>query len=177
MKKTLIYIFLFILFFVFYFIQSNFFSWFTIVGIKPNLFIILAVVIGLFAGRNLGLVFGILFGFLLDIYLGRSVGITALMLGVVGWLGGYIDKNFSKDGRIFIMLIIALSTVVFETGRYGIECIIYRMTFEIQVFFQILAIEILYNVLISVIIYPLIIKFGYSMEDTVKGKNILTRYF
>ena len=177
MKRVSIYIFLLIAFIIFYLLQANFFSWFTIAGIKPNIFIILTVVIGLFAGRNIGLVFGILFGFLLDIYLGRSIGITALMLGVVGWLGGYIDKNFSKDGRIFIMLAIALSTIIFETGKYGVECIMYKITFEAEAFVKILAIETLYNVLIAIIIYPLIIRFGYSIEDTIKGKNILTRYF
>ena len=177
MKKTLVYVLLIITFFIFYFLQSNFFSWFTIAGIKPNLFIILVITIGLFAGRNLGLAFGILFGFLIDIYLGKTIGITALMLGVIGWIGGYIDKNFSKEGRITLMLIIALSTIIFETGKYGIECIVYRMTFEILVFLKILAVEVLYNVILTIILYPLIIRIGYDIEDTVKGKNILTRYF
>lgn len=75
------------------------------------------------------------------------------------------------------MLAIAISTLIFETGKYGIECIVYEMTFEIKAFFQILAIEILYNVLLTIIFYPLIIKLGYNMEDGIKAKNILTRYF
>lgn len=97
MRKFLICLFLLITFFILYFLQSNFFSWFTIAGIRPNVFIILTVVTGLFSGRNKGMIFGILFGFLLDLYLGRSIGITALMLGIIGWFGGYIDKNFSKE--------------------------------------------------------------------------------
>lgn len=177
MKRIITYLYIFITFYILYFLQSNFFSWFTIVGIEPNIFIILTVIVGLFAGRNIGMVCGILFGFLLDMYLGRSIGITALMLGVIGWMGGYIDKNFSKEGRIFIILIIILSTFIFETGKYGIECIIYKMTFQIKAFFTMLSIEVLYNVLLSVIFYKLIVKLGYSMEDTIKGKNILTRYF
>ena len=177
MKNFFTYIWLIITFFIIYFLQSNFFSWFTIGGIKPNLFILLVVVIGLFAGKNLGLIFGILFGFLLDIYLGRSIGTSALMFGIIGWFAGYIDKNFSKEGRITIMLIMAISTFFFEIGKYGIECIIYKMTFEIKAFFQIIGIEILFNTLITIIIYPLIVKFGYSIEDTIKDKNIMTRYF
>ena len=53
MKKTIAIISLIIAFFVIYFLQTNFFTWFTINGIMPNLFVILVLFIGLFAGRKL----------------------------------------------------------------------------------------------------------------------------
>lgn len=51
----------------------NFFSWFTIAGIKPNLFIILVLMIGLFAGKIPGITCGIIEGLLLDFFIGKSV--------------------------------------------------------------------------------------------------------
>jgi len=52
-------------FLVIYFLQANFFSWYNIAGIKPNLFIILIMFIGLFLGRTCGFSLGIVFGFLM----------------------------------------------------------------------------------------------------------------
>ena len=51
------------------------------------------------------------------------------------------------------------------------------MEFEFLVFLKVNLIEILYNVLLTIILYPLIQKFGYYLEDLFKDKQILTRYF
>ena len=44
------------------------------------------------------------FGILLDLFIGKKVGISAIMLGIVGLIGGIFDKNFSKESRISIIL-------------------------------------------------------------------------
>ena len=44
-------------------------------------------------------------------------------------------------------------------------------------FAKILALEIIYNGLITIILYPLMQKLGYKMEDIFKNPQILTRYF
>ena len=54
MKKILSTIIIFLIFILIYFLQSNFFSWFNIAGIKPNLFIILVLMVGLFVGKIYG---------------------------------------------------------------------------------------------------------------------------
>ena len=92
------------LFLIVYFLQINFFSWFTIRGIQPNLFIILVLFIGLFAGKKLGGISGLIIGIILDFLIGKSVGYTGLFLGIVGLLGEYFDKNFSKESRLAIIL-------------------------------------------------------------------------
>ena len=87
MKKALAIVLLIVSFFVIYFLQSNFFTWFTIAGIQPNLFVIFILFIGLFAGKKLGLIFGLVIGFFLDIVIGRQVGISGIVLGLIGLLG------------------------------------------------------------------------------------------
>lgn len=67
MKKILTIVGLCLTFIIIYFLELNFFSWFTIAGIKPNLFVILVLFIGLYSGRKMGTVFGAIFGFLIDI--------------------------------------------------------------------------------------------------------------
>lgn len=53
MKKTLTIIILCIAFVIIYLLQINLFSWFTIAGVKPNIYIILILFIGLYAGRRM----------------------------------------------------------------------------------------------------------------------------
>ena len=48
---------------------------------------------------------------------------------------------------------------------------------EIVNFAIILAIEMVFNVILTIILYPLIQKAGYYIENEYKGNKILTRYF
>lgn len=177
MKKFISVVLLLVVFLIIYFLQANFFSWFTIASIKPNLFIIYILFIGLFAGKKLGLVLGILFGFFIDVVIGRQIGISGIMLGIIGLIGEYLDKNFSKESRITIMIMIACSTIIYEVGCYIFNIITLEMNLEIMSFARILLIEVIYNLLITIIIYPIMQKAGHAIEEIFKTKNILTRYF
>lgn len=177
MKKALTILILIITFFIIYFLQVNFFSWFTIAGVKPNLFIILVLLISLFAGMKVGIPFGIFMGLFLDIIIGKNIGTSAIMLGVIGIIGGYFDKNFSKESRITIMLMVIGSTCVFEIGTYILQAIELSIYVEVVPFLITLLIEVLYNTILTIILYPLIQKLGYRIEDNFKAQQILTRYF
>ncbi len=177
MKKTLSIICLIITFFIIYFLQSNFFTWFTIAGIMPNLYVILVLFIGLFVKRKLGLVLGLIFGLYLDIVLGRVVGISALGLGLIGLLGEILSKNFSKDSRFIVTLMVIITTAIYEILVY--ICSMLRLSTDIEIipFLKILVIEIIFNTLITIIIYPLLKKAGYYLENLFDDKFMLTRYF
>ena len=48
---------------------------------------------------------------------------------------------------------------------------------DIWAYIKILLVEVLYNIILSIILYPLIQRFGYYIENEYKGNRILTRYF
>lgn len=177
MKKTLTILIMIISFFIIYFLQVNFFSWFTIAGVKPNLFIILVLFISLFAGMKVGIPFGIFIGLFLDIIIGKNIGTTSIMLGIIGLIGGYFDKNFSKESKITMMLMVIGSTCIFEIGVYILQVIQLSVNVEMRPFITILLIEILYNTILTIILYPIMQKWGYRIENNFKGQQILTRYF
>lgn len=166
-----------ITFFILYFLQINFFNWFNIAGIKPNLFIVLVLCIGLFIGKNYAMPIGFIIGIYLDVLTGRQIGISALMYIVIGFLGGYFDKTFSKDSKITILLMVAGCTVLFETIVYVYTIARNQIPLQLFGFIKILLIEVLFNVLLTIILYPLIRKVGYIFEHIFKDKKILTRYF
>lgn len=177
MKKALIILALIISFLIIYFLQVNFFSWFTIAGVKPNLFLIFILFISLFAGMKVGIPFGILTGLFLDIVVGKNIGIYGIMLGLTGVIGGYFDKNFSKDSRLTIMLMVIGTTCIFEIGCYLLQIVELSIYVEIIPFLITLIIEVIYNSMLTIILYPMMQNFGYKIEDIFKGQKILTRYF
>lgn len=177
MKKSVVIIGIFITFLITYFLQANFFSWFTIAGVKPNLFVILILFITLFAGIKLGICYSLFFGIFLDVIIGKNLGIYTTMLLLISVLAGYFDKNFSKDSRITIMLMVLASTLLFEIGSYILSIIMQSINVQILEFIKILFIEIIYNTIITIIIYPIIVLVGYKIEDIFKGQKILTKYF
>lgn len=177
MKKALSILCLILTFFIIYFLQANFFTWFNIATIMPNVYVILVLFIGLFVKRKIGLACGIGFGLYLDIVLGKTIGTSALALGIVGLLGEILSKNFSKDSRFIVCLMVIGTTAVYETIVYLLTMLRTEGTIEILAFLRIILIEMFFNGLITIIIYPLIKKAGYYLENLYDDKFILTRYF
>lgn len=166
-----------LLFFLIYFLQANFFSWFNIGGIMPNLFVVLVLFIGLFLGDKLGTTLGIIFGIIIDANIGINIGLSSVVLGAIGILAEYFDKNFSKDSRITLILMAAGCTALYEIIKYAGIILNHGVELEILMFILTLFVEIMFNTLLIIILYPLINKLGYYLGDAFKGKKILTRYF
>ena len=178
MKKTVMVICFILIFIIIYLLQANLFAWFNLAGVKPNLFIILVLIIGLFAGKGIGITFGILFGFILDLLMGRNIGISIAMLGITGFIGGYLNKNFSKDSRITMITMIAATTLIYEIGIILLNFFINQTQISLWYIIKNLLIETIYNSIITIIIYPLILRFGYIVQDTFnKNNKMFTRYF
>lgn len=177
MKKFLIHTGLVITFIIIYFLQSIFFSEFTIAGIMPNLFIILMLYIGLYMGRTEGIIYGIIFGIFLDLWIGKTLGLTSIALALIGVISGILDKTFSKDSRLIVLLMGVVCTIIYEVALYIMQYMVLSINIEILQFIQILLIEVFYNVIIISILYPLMKVTGYEIENEIKGDKILTRYF
>jgi rod shape-determining protein MreD len=177
LKKLGIGVIFFIVFLIIFYLQANIFSFLTIGGILPNLFVIFVLFIGLFTNSEFGVFFGVLFGIVIDCVYSKCIGITAIMLCVVGYLGAYFDKNFSKESKIPIILMVAGCTLIYEFGWFLLNSIIIGFDIEWLYLLKIAMIEAIYNVLLTIILYPLIQKMGYKVDRIFKRNNVLTRYF
>ena len=161
-KKFLIGIAMYVVFIILYFIQADFFSLFTIAGISPNIFIIFILFLGLFTDNLFSIIMALL---------------TGIIFSIVAIIAGYFDKNFSKDNKITIMIMVVGMTIVCEIVNYFLNAAILESLIELKSFIRILLIETLYNAILTIIFYGAIIKLGYKLERQFKQKNILTRYF
>ena len=75
------------------------------------------------------------------------------------------------------MLMTATVTFITELISYILQVIIFKMSFEIIPFIRIIAVEILFNTMIIIIIYPIIRKLGTILERVFTESKILTKYY
>lgn len=176
MKKFILNIILVILFFLIYILQITFFNTFSIFGVKPNLFILLVLFIGLYIDEKNAMIFGIFAGICMDLLGGKIFGISSIMLAIVGIISGVLAKNWKKE-QLQIVLMFILLTICYEVGSYILSTLLSIANFEILAFIKKLIIEVIYNVLILMIFYPLIQKIGCSCERIFNKTEILTRYY
>lgn len=177
MRKILIHTLLIVTFVIIYLLQSIFFGHFTIAGIMPNMFVILMLFIGLYMGRTMGCIYGIIFGVFIDIWIGKTLGLTSIALALIGILSGALEKTLSKDSRITVLLMGIIVTIVYEIILYFLQYVTLGINIETLNFVKTLLVEVIYNMLLLIILYPLIRNVGYEIENEIKGEKILTRYF
>lgn len=175
MKKVSDIFFIILIFFIIYFLQSNFFTWFNIAGIMPNMFIILIMLIGLFMKKKLGFAFGIIFGLLIDFFIGEKIGINAISLALTGLVAEILDKNISKDNRITVMFLTSILTLLSEVIVYGLKILFCGANVQIVEFIRIVVIEIIFNSILIAIIYPGFLAFGEKLERDF-AKNTFLKF-
>ena len=176
MKKIISVLGIVIIFLSIYFLQSNFFSWFNIYSIKPNLFMIFVIFVGLSLGKEYGLTFGILLGLILDLFSSQIIGINAISLGAAGLLAGILAKNFSIEHKFTFIIIASLLTFIGESVYYALEIILSEAEVQLIIFIRILLIEIIFNDLIIIIIYPVLNKIGEKLKMMLEDETNYIKY-
>lgn len=177
MKKVIDILLIILIFFIIYFLQINFFSWFNIAGIKPNLFVILMMLIGLFMKKYYGFGFGVLFGILLDFFVGTKIGINAIALGIVGLVSSYLDKNFSKDNRMTVIFMTIGLTLISAITEYILKILFCNEALQILGFVRIVSIEVIFNIILIIILYPIFYWFGNKIENDFTSNKSFLNFF
>ena len=177
MKKFKSFLILLLLFLIIYFLQFNFFTWFNIRGIMPNLFVVFTLFVGIFIGQRIGIAVGLFVGIVVDVIIGKQVGFTGIALGIVGYVGELLDKNFDKNNLLTLLAMVAIVTFGYELVNMFYIIVRNGLNFNIFIFLIMIVVEVLFNVLLVMIFYPLIKKIGHYFEEVFKVKRVLTRYY
>ena len=177
MKKFKSFLILLLLFLIIYFLQFNFFTWFNIRGIMPNLFVVFTLFVGIFIGQRIGIAVGLFVGIIVDVIIGKQVGFTGIALGIVGYVGELLDKNFDKNNLLTLLAMVAIVTFGYELVNMFYIIVRNGLNFNIFIFLIMIIVEVLFNVLLVMIFYPLIKKIGHYFEEVFKVKRVLTRYY
>lgn len=137
-------------------------------GIVPNLMIVITASFGFMRGEKSGLIIGFISGILMDIFFGEVLGFYALLYMYVGYTNGKFNRIFYPED---IKLPIAL--IVGSDLFYGMICYILlflmRARFQIGYYFvHIILPEIVYTIVITIFLYPVILWINRKLENEEK---------
>lgn len=151
-------------------LQCSVFGSLAFSGIIPNLMIILTSSFGFMRGEKEGLVIGFFSGLLSDIFFGEILGFYALILMYIGFINGKFSRIFYPED-----IKLPLALIVVSDLSYGIIC--YVLTFMLRGRFQftyyftnIILPEALYTIVVTLILYPIILRVNERLEAREKRR-------
>lgn len=86
----------------------------TVLGVFPDLPVIVVVCWGLLAGAREGLIWGFIAGVAVDLLAGAPFGAATLALSLVGFLSGMSGPIAVRARFILAMLVVFLATIVYD---------------------------------------------------------------
>lgn len=149
-------------------LQTTVFKELAFGGIVPNLLIVLVSSFGFMRGEKTGLIIGFFCGFLADIFFGEVLGFNAMVYMYIGYLNGKFSPIFyPEDIKLPVALILG-SDLIFGFVNYVIMFLM-RGRFDIKYYFMnIILPEMVYTILITLLLYPLILFINKKLEDKEK---------
>lgn len=134
-------------------------------GVKPDLLLILTVIIGLYWGIYDGMGFAFLAGIVQGVFLGDGAIIYIVVKTLSGGLAGFIEKLYFKEKIIFPSIIIFVLTFLHETL---VILLSETMLFNINYFRALRLIilpEAILNAIIALFIYYLYHRYWQGRRD------------
>lgn len=165
MKRFFVTIILIIICFVF---QTTVFKGLAFGGIVPNLLIILTASFGFMRGERTGVIIGFFCGFLGDIFFGNVLGLNAMIYMYIGYANGKFNRIFFPEDIKLPLGLILVSDLAYGFAYY-VTLFLMRMRFHIGYYFShIILPEMVYTILITLFLYPLILWINKKLEDSEK---------
>lgn len=164
LRKIIVTVFIFVCFIL----QCSIFSGLAFAGIIPNLMIILTSSFGFMRGEEEGLFIGFICGLLCDVFFGSFLGFYALVFMYIGYINGKFSRIFYPEDIKLPLALIIISDI-----SYGVICYVLmfllRGRFNFPYYFtRVILPEALYTIVITMFLYPLILKVNQKLEEKEK---------
>lgn len=134
-------------------------------NVAPNLMLVLTISLSLMRGEIPGIMTGFFCGLFVDVFFGDMIGFYALVLMYIGFLCARFHKMFFPENMILPLSVIFVTDLV-----YGLVCYVFMFALRARwnlphYFFRIILPEALYTLMISVLLYPLVLRLNGWLED------------
>ena len=166
MKKLIIIIGSMLIIILLFLAQINLLNTTPLFGVIPNVGIVFICAFGMSAGSSIGAAFGLSYGFLADIVFGRTFGIYTLLYLLIGVLSGFLNNKISKDNKLSLVLMVLIFTAFFEICTSIISVVLYKVDFNFLYLIKVIAIEEVYNMFLTYILFRPFIYFGEMINRT-----------
>lgn len=147
-----------------YILQTVIVPDFNILGIAPNLLLVITCSLAFLFGGQTGFILGACSGLLLDFNQGHTIGLNAFLFMYIGLILGQFNKRFFKDNYIVAISFTGFITAIYETIIFIFGVFAYSQTFNFGNFITNVLLSMLVNVIASVIVYPIMLKINIGVE-------------
>lgn len=164
LKKILAVILLLLVVFIAYIVQLNILNTNLFFGVKPNLILILVVVVSLWYGIYAGTIFGMINGLFLDLMFSSEVGKYLVIYTLVALIVGFFNQNFRKENKMSLVYVVIYSTAIFEIGSCIFTLIGANVFPNIFTIIKVIFTASLLNIVLAYILYNLFSYIGRNIN-------------
>ncbi len=152
------------------FLQSTLLEYIEIFSVRPNLLIVLTVIVALLRSPVESAVMGLFLGLAMDILMGKILGWNGLLFMLITIPISLVNEKLYREKVLVLLTFTFTSTVLIETLFFLIMYLFKDLSYFPKAFVSIILIEAIYN---SILILPLFkpISGVYTILDTLDRKR------
>lgn len=150
-------------------LQSTLLGYTVIFNVKPNLLAVFVICVALLRGNIEGAAVGFFAGFLMDLTFGRLLGFYALLGMFLGLAVGSVNKRLYRENYLVVVVFTFIATIFYESAVYILSKFMSGdMKLLLPFTLKILP-EALYNSIVSIFIFIIVIKLNHKFEEISKN--------
>jgi len=140
-------------FLVFYIFSETIFSPLAVNGVKPDLILILTVILSFLYGPPRGAFFGMIGGFLEDLFFGHFIGLNMLVKMISGFLAGVLEGKVYPENWWFPGIIVFILTFIKDLLYIVFLNLLGINIPMVEAVMKVVPIEAIYNLFLTPFIY------------------------
>lgn len=130
----------------------------SLLGYVPNISLIIVVVISLLKGKYYGSFLGLAIGLIQDIMFSFAIGVNGFIYFTLGFIIGTIEKTINNENVILPIIFSSLGTIYYNFIYFIFMFFLSRKMPNNGLVSMVFTLEILYNGIVSILIYILLSK-------------------
>lgn len=152
-------------------LQTTWFSYISLFDTIPNTALIIVVTYAMLRGDVEGAILGFCAGFLADIFFGRIIGVSALLMMFAGYFAGKPFRDFFKENYIAPIILVGIASLGYEFMFYVLNFLLMGRTDFLRYLGQIILPVTVYNLVVCVFIYRIIYGINGLLEAREEKKR------
>lgn len=148
-------------------LQSSFFEYFSLLGVKPDIVLTCIVFYAVFNGYKKGLLIGGIIGLIEDLFIGQFIGPMIISRMLLGVAVGYFSRNIYKENYIIPIIILFVSTF-FSNAFLWIFHSFYKASISFKYFMNVSFLQSIYNLIFMPFFY--VINYNVFLKDKQEKK-------
>lgn len=140
-------------------IQLLFMDRIKIAGVKPDLFVILAVFFAIFFGPGIGAEAGFVSGLFKDMYSLDIFGVNIVLLSLTGLIAGALSPKLFKESKLTQGLLVFASSILYLIIHYFVSSLILKISYITlpEYLYGLILPSSLYTAMLSFLLFPVLI--------------------